>query len=548
MKSLSRLYLVRSLIFLLFGYWIAYLYINHAGDWIAYGYGILTLNPKIYQIEIPFFLMLASLVYFPSVKSLLLRNLLPLVPVLVLYGLFDTFYSYFGRVATPSDFSNMFEIFSFSIGLALGLIFLYLLIPLSIFLSVYFNHNYTFLELRKSLLNRFLLLLALAVLFASPLATHFQNSYFNYTVWAQEDTIRENGRFNSSLFYAKQEYNNSQVLVEFAESTMPENEIKNTLFPGEIINKKNIHIIVLESFMDPRLIEELDLDASFIASELLQYLGPEREFSHVIAPIYGGGTAQSEFELLTGIKALAKVNQIEFNVMQGQKTESFVNILRDQNYFTHATIAPSSEYFNSKRAYQSLGFDQVRYLQEGNLIEKNNFDETLFDGDLLNYNLEFIRAHIQLNKQPLLNYVLGMYGHLPFKRNLQARPDVVSKLHPDERINRIANQFYYRTIAIANFLQQLTQLDPNSIIVITSDHLPSVLGSNSHYALDNKINIALMLDAGAHQTLNGNSLYQIPWLVWDKLSDYSNKRELNELHMEKFYFTLLSQSLQKNEN
>ena len=545
--SFRLLYLARTTLFLLLAYSAVYLYIDYAGDWAPYGRGLLTFNSKIYWIEIPFFLLIASLVYFPSVKNPILRNCLPLVPGLILYALFDVFYSYFGRVATPSDFNNLFDIYSFSVELALGAIFLYLLIPFSIFISVYLNRTYSFSELKKPLIIRGLALLAMIVLLASPLATRFQNNNFNYTVWAQEDTIRENGRFNSAVFYAKQEYSNAQILKEYANRQQAVTNIKKTLFPDELANKENIHIIVLESFIDPRLIKELNLEASFIAEELLKYLGGEIDFSRIITPIYGGGTAESEFELLTGIQGLGKVNQIEFNVMQGNKTDSFVNILRAQNYYSQATIAPSSEYFNSKRAYKSLGFDKVLYLQDDNLLERDSNDEPIFDGDLLDYNLKFIINHIATNRQPLFNYVLGMYGHLPFERNKNKRPDVISNLHSDDRLNRIANQFYYRTKAIALFLDQLTRIDPNAIIFITSDHLPSILGSQVHYELGNNVNIALMLNGGKKMEINNKGLYQIPWLIWDKLSKQSFSREMDKSKMDELYFTLLSQSLARGQ-
>ena len=540
--SFSLSYLARIVLFFVFSYAVVYLYIDNAGDWVPYGKGLLTFNPIIYFIEIPFFILIASVVYFPSVKNIILRNCLPLIPGLVLYGLFDTFYGYFGRVATPSDFSNLFDVFSFSIELALGVIFLYLLIPISIFLSVYFNRIYSFSELKKALIIRVLIFLAAIVLLASPVTTWFQNNNFNYTVWAQEDTIRENGRFFSSVFYAKQEYANAQMLAKYSEQQSRIN-VKHTLFPGNLITKKNIHIVVLESFIDPRLIDEISLKSPIIADELLKYLGKDNDFSRIVTPIYGGGTAESEFELLTGIQGLGKVNQIEFNVMQGNRTDSFVNILRSQNYYAQATIAPSSEYFNSKRAYQSLGFDKVLYLQDDNLLKRDSDDETIFDGDLLDYNLKFIINHMATNRQPLFNYVLGMYGHLPFERNIKKRPDVVSNVHSDERLSRITNQFYYRTKALAMYLDQLTRIDPNAIIFITSDHLPSILGSQIHYKLNNKMNIALMLNGGKNSEINNKGLYQIPWLIWDKLSFQSLDRAMDESKMDELYFTLLSQSL-----
>jgi len=547
MNSFHLLYLIRTSLFLLFAYGVAYFYIDYAGDWATYGKGLLTFNPKIYWIEIPFFVVIASLVYFPSVKNPLLRNGLPVIPGLILYALFDVFYSYFGRVATPSDFHNILNIFSFSLKLGLGLVLTYSLIPFSIFLSIYLNKTNKYTALKRSLLVRLLIFTTIVFVIVSPMMTKFQEIYFNYSVWAQEDTVRENGRFNSSVFYAKQEHSNVKTLDRYAISGSNAINIKEFLYPGNILEKRNIHVIVLESFVDPRLIKELDLDRSFIASELLAYLGIKREFSRVISPIYGGGTAESEFELLTGIKGLGKVNQIEFNVMQGGKTNSFVNILGSYGYYSHATIAPSSEFFNSKRAYISIGFDKIEYLSDLNLLNREESDSPIFDGDLLEYNLRFLKTHLNTNNKPLFNYVLGMYGHLPFERDISQRPDVVTSLHSDKRLNRIANQFYYRTKAIADYLKVLTILDPNAIIFITSDHLPSVLGEHAHYRFNNKVNIALMLNAGDFQSVEGKKLYQIPWSIWDNLTTRPSRRVIDEKMMDELYYTLLSQSLSRND-
>lgn len=66
------------------------------------------------------------------------------------------------------------------------------------------------------------------------------------------------------------------------------------------------------------------------------------KFSLVTSPVYGGRTAEAEFELLTGIQALTKVDSIEFNVMMGSPASGFVKKLTDSDYQAVATIASSS--------------------------------------------------------------------------------------------------------------------------------------------------------------------------------------------------------------
>ncbi|MGB0495945.1 MAG: sulfatase-like hydrolase/transferase [Kangiellaceae bacterium] len=387
----------------------------------------------------------------------------------------------------------------------------------------------------------------------SPATSKFQNEFFNYTVWAHEDTIRENGRINSTIFYALQEFSYSNLLSRYSNQHQRKIDVGKKLYPKEIARHKNIHMIVMESFIDPRLIKELNLPESFISESLLEYLNHQQNFSKVVSPIYGGGTAQAEFELLTGIKALGKVNKIEFNIMQGNKINAFVNRLSNHGYDITAMIAPDADFFNSKRAYKSLGFEKIYYLQESESLKNTIFsdvnlsNEMLYDGELFDLNLKFLKDHIKSGNKPVFNYVLGMFGHLPFERNSQLRPDRVTPNHPDDRLNRIANQFYYRTEALAKYLEKLIEIDPTAIIFVTSDHLPSVLSSDAHYQLNNKINIALLINNGKTIDVSGKSMYEVPRIIWNILSNPSenpvNLDEVSPLLMDDLYFTTLAESL-----
>jgi hypothetical protein len=534
--------LSRSALFIFISFLTAYLYIYFSHYWTELGHGYLIFNPKIYFIEIPLFIILGFFFFFPSIKKSLLRNTLPLIPALTLYILSDIFYHYFGRMATFSDFENVINLFSFSFSLGLGLFFVYSLIPLSLLISLFFNGHYRISQLKQSLLLRGSLFVLFILIINSQVLLSFHQNYFNYTVWAQEDTVRENGRFNSTLFYILQEKRHTKTLKNYTHS-LSMNIIK-ILYPGRIQLKKNVHMIVLESFIDPRLIKELNLPHDFIAQTLKRYLNADHDFSHIISPIYGGGTAQAEFELLTGIKALSLVNQIEFNTMQGQPLNAFLKGLSLNTYFLNAMITPSSEFFNSKRAYQSLGFDHVSFLEDEGILKNKNNKSPIFDGDLFTHNLQYIKHYLsQPNPKPLFNYVLGMYGHLPFARNKTLRPDLIQVKHSNHKLNNITNQFYYRTQALAHYLDALMQLDPHAIIFVTSDHLPSILSKNAHYALDKYSNIALLMIDKKTIDITGKTLYQIPWLLWDHLTGNKVNRNIDAKLMEKLYFQALFETL-----
>ena len=267
------------------------------------------------------------------------------------------------------------------------------------------------------ILSFFLKIAALFVISFMIFSGSFNELYiktFNYIDWSQERTIKSNGRVSSFIYYGMQERKNRARLKTFSKKILSKTiNIHNELYPdyGQI-DKRNIHFIVLESFLDPRLIEGATFNTSPLSDELLPFMLEGGNFSLVTSPVYGGRTAGAEFELLTGIQALAKVNSIEFNVMMGNPASSFVKKLTDNDYQAVATIASSSGYFNSKQAYRSLGFKNVTFLKE---LDKFHDPEWMpvFDGDLFQYNLNTIAKLIKNKKRHLFSYTLGMYGHFP---------------------------------------------------------------------------------------------------------------------------------------
>ena len=150
---------------------------------------------------------------------------------------------------------------------------------------------------------------------------------------------------------------------------------------------------------------------------------------------------------------------------------------------------------------------------------------------------------MERSQAPIFNYVLGMYGHFPYDRDLDKRPDVIHTSHADARIGRVLNQFYYRTQALAQYIEQLMALDPTGIIYIASDHLPPLLSKNIQYTASNKANIALLLHAGEFVDVSGKYQYQIPWLLWDLLSNRDQNRAIEPITLEKLYYKTISQSI-----
>jgi len=521
-------YLFASMLLILLYIELSHYFVNCGG-----------ISSKIKSLEIPFLFILLSLLYFPA-KSLYKTILFAVIPIIGLYLMYDIFYYFLARSPRVSDIVNVAVIKDFSLPISLGFFAMVLLIVGSIFYLIYsYKKRVSPKDFYITLLIKILAIFSLLYFLNSEFFQKYFFKRFNYFSWSQSRTIRKNGRFSSFLYYHYKHKNAKKKLLTFKEKNINVNKI---LFKNiSLKEKSNIYIVILESFIDPRLIKNATFNRTPLAKNMQKYL-INRNFSYTISPIYGGGTSQAEFEILTAIPALAKVNSIEFNSLEGNQIPGFVNLLKQNGYHTYANIATFSGYYNSKDAYKSIGFDNIDFLEESRDFTKREGDKHIFDGDVYNYIIKKIDK--KYYKKPYLLYLLGMYGHFPYDRNKKLRPDIIKTNYKDKRISKIANQFYYRTKALGEYIDKILLKDPHSIIFVSSDHLPPLLNHGVEYKRTSKENIALLLVNGKAVDIDGFNYYEIPRIIINLLNNKSKQiKKIEDKKLEDLYFKTISDGI-----
>ena len=76
-------------------------------------------------------------------------------------------------------------------------------------------------------------------------------------------------------------------------------------------------------------------------------------------------------------------------------------------------------------------------------------------------NLAYVEKLIAEGR-PFLNYVLGVYGHLPHETDIDRFPPKVDIVGVDKNSQTYLaiQQFYYRAGAVADYLKKLREIDP----------------------------------------------------------------------------------------
>ncbi|MCR8643252.1 sulfatase-like hydrolase/transferase [Paenibacillus sp. N1-5-1-14] len=124
----------------------------------------------------------------------------------------------------------------------------------------------------------------------------------------------------------------------------------------ESAKKPNVIVLLSEAFWDPTL---LNVEFSQDPIPFFRSLREKFPGGWMLSPMHGGGTANVEFEVLTGnsIRFLNKWN-IAYEKNVTHPIESLATILNKQGY-TSTAISPATHYiFNSSEVYNRLGFSQ----------------------------------------------------------------------------------------------------------------------------------------------------------------------------------------------
>ena len=79
--------------------------------------------------------------------------------------------------------------------------------------------------------------------------------------------------------------------------------------------------------------------------------------------------------------------------------------------------------------------------------------------------------------------------------------------------------------------------------MISSDHIPAILNKDIQYKFDKHVNISLLIYKGKSIDISTKHQYEVPWFIWDLISDKNTTRNYDIKILEKLYYKSLNESL-----
>ncbi len=334
--------------------------------------------------------------------------------------------------------------------------------------------NFTLRHWSAYLASMLVILMGMTLMYKPAVILEPLDRYFGNSVWDQRSNYLYRGATLYSLqegarYFADAHIPPDRDLALSAATKLLDNVRKKTATPGNF-TPRNVHIVLLESFWDPALLKEAGYNRDPLAPAF-RGLWKQTGFSHVMSPVYGGYTANAEFEILCGFPVIE--DNVKFERQLLNDVPCLPHLLAEYGYRTLASHPNVPVFWNRINAYRRMGFQTYWSKQDFQLDDMNR--EFLSDASLYRQVLEKIADPID-SKQPLLNYIVTYFGHWNYPLN-DSRPNTITASSTVEEVSGYANTMYYKSIELMIFLEQLQARDPDSIIVLFGDHLP-FMGEN----------------------------------------------------------------------
>ncbi|MBS1206751.1 MAG: hypothetical protein H6R25_3650 [Proteobacteria bacterium] len=206
------------------------------------------------------------------------------------------------------------------------------------------------------------------------------------------------------------------------------------------------------------------------------------------SPVYGGGTANVEFEMLTGLPSnsryLSGILYQEYEDVFKDNTESFASVLKRSNYYAFAAHNNDRAFWKRVKVYPKFGFDQFEDIfAMGELpAELSKGKKPYVDqaDDYLLYRAA-LKELREKNGKPIFMNLITMSTHGPFPY-MNDSGETVYRSRAEEAVSRLTD-----------FLDQVETIDKDALVVVYGDHKPAL---NKYFYDRNVLPHQLFLSVG----------------------------------------------------
>ena len=237
--------------------------------------------------------------------------------------------------------------------------------------------------------------------------------------------------------------------------------------------KPNIVVVQLESFFDVHALRGVTYSENPIP--VFSRLKQTCSTGFLTVPSIGAGTANSEFEVLSGM-SLDYFGTGEYpyeTVLQSNVCESVNYALKEEGYACHAIHNHTATFYDRDKVYANLGFDTFTSVEYMENVKRNPLGWAE-DGVLTG---EVLRALDSTEGEDFV-YTISVQAHGKYPTEVIDPGQTITADGLEDRIGTVGFEYYLNQLHatdafVGDLIQALTAREEPTVLVLFGDHLPN---------------------------------------------------------------------------
>ena len=237
--------------------------------------------------------------------------------------------------------------------------------------------------------------------------------------------------------------------------------------------KPDIIVVQLESFFDAKYLNGVTYSQDPVPN--FTSLKSSCSTGFLTVPSIGAGTANSEFEVISGM-SLDYFGTGEYpyeTVLQSNVCESVNYALKDEGYSCHAIHNHTATFYDRNKVYSNLGFDTFTPVEYMLHVERNPLgwakDHVLTE--------EILKALDSTAGKDFV-YTISVQAHGKYPTEVLDPNQPISVAGEIEGIDPVAFEYYINQLHetdafVGELIEALEERDKPTVLVLFGDHLPN---------------------------------------------------------------------------
>ncbi len=302
-----------------------------------------------------------------------------------------------------------------------------------------------------------------------------------FTDWNQTDNYADNGFLLGFLYNtakltitAPDGYSKAELATIRDNLTAQESTVIHDLTSASQVDY-NLIIILNESFYDPSIIADYYHYTGGDVTPNLHKIQQETLSGYMYSPDYGGGTANIEYEAITGLTNYWLRTVPYTNLLSHvSRVPSLASYLKEQGFNT-TTIHPfSGGMYKRDTVLPKLGFDHFHEQKDFSYDEKEGESEYINDRSAYNETLDYMR---QTEGKDFIS-LITMQNHAPYNPHEYGDPNY-EVTNAENEAEKNAIETYLMSLHksdefLGEFIEKLESYDEKVVVLFYGDHSPGV--------------------------------------------------------------------------